>query len=247
VAGVENRQPVEWLKQERLYFCGPAVAQMFLNFFGVGVSQPDLWTDIQYNSGGTRPPDAPATDHDFPQQVCENCNGTTPPQWECWDTTPEALQKTVAARWGNAPLAGHYPGTFDEGVGLLIESLDRTPAIPSFATIQLVNHWVLVNGYLRDDFTSVEFPPQKVGKYNLNGVYILDPLQEDDVQRVRLVAVNDWRAQFGSIACAMSKNVDKYPVIVGENSKFPRWLAAVLTITIISIAILLWLWMLATR
>jgi hypothetical protein len=102
-----------------------------------------------------------------------------------------------------------------------------------------------VRGYLRDDLTSVEFPPQKVGNYNLNGVYILDPLQEDEVQRVKLVAVNDWRAQFGSIACATSKNVDKYPVIVGGDAKFPPWLAAVFVF--ISIAILLWLWVLATR
>jgi hypothetical protein len=246
VARVENRQLVEWFKQERLYFCGPAVAQMFLNFFGVSVSQPDLWADIKNNSGGSRPTTgAPTTDHDFPEQVCENCNGTTPPQWECWDTTPEALQKTVAARWGNATLAGHYPGTFDEGVRLLIESLDRTPAIPSFATMQLVNHWVLVNGYVRDDVNSTEFPPQMVGNYNLNGVYILDPLQEDEVQRVRLVAVNDWRAQFGLIGCGTSKNVDTYPVIVGEDSKFSPWLVAVLLILLI--AILFWLWMLATR
>jgi hypothetical protein len=211
---IEKYLDVKWFEQETLFYCGPAVAQMSLDYVKVAVSQDTLWNDIKSNTGGNRPPDAPPSNHGFPEQVCDNCepNDRNPPMWECWDTTPEALRTTVTAH-GGVGHAAQYPSTFEHGVTLLIESLDRSPAVPPFATIQLINHWVLVNGYRLNDEASLEAPPETVGKYRLNGLYILDPQELDRVERVRLVPVSEWHSKFGLIGCG--PHVDTYPVVVG--------------------------------
>lgn len=239
MAGLEKHLNVPWYGQATLYFCGPAVAQMFLEFFGVIVSQPDLWEDIKNNSGGSRPPDAPSSGHEFPEQVCDNCepNPALPPKWECWDTTPEALKKTIEARKSGVALRVRYSSLFDDATSALIESLDRSSEIPPLATLSLVNHWVLVNGYLRDDSASIEMPPVTVGKYNLNGLYILDPQQPDPDVRVKLISTNDWRAQFGLIGCGPLQ--DRYPVVVGENPRIAWW------VWLMAVFVLIVVWMIA--
>jgi hypothetical protein len=238
MAGIEKNLNVNWHRQQTLYFCGPAVAQMFLDFVQVAATQPDLWTDIQNNTNGSRPADAPATDHDFPTQVCNDCNpgSTDPERWQCWDTTPEALSTTVAAR-GSVTLAARYPSTFDQGVKMLIDSLDRTPEVPAFATIHLINHWVLVKGYLRDDATSQEAPIQDVGGIKLNGLYILDPQEEDATERVKLVTVNGWRRKFGLIAC--DKHQGTYPIVITV-VPMAAWVPFVLMLVVGLVAF--WLW-----
>lgn len=237
MAGVEKNLNLTWQRQQTLYFCGPAVAQMFLEFVKVNVTQPDLWTDIQNNTGGSRPPDAPATDHDFPTQVCNDCNpgSTDPNRWQCWDTTPEALSATVAAR-GSVGLAARYPSRFDAGVEMLIDSLDGTPEVPAFATTYSINHWVLVKGYLRDDMTSQEAPAQDVGRFKLNGLYILDPQETDADQRVKLVTVNGWRSKFGLIACDQHQGT--YPIVITA-ARLAVWVPFVLILVVL---LLYWWW-----
>jgi hypothetical protein len=235
---------VQWFEQETLFYCGPAVAQMFLDYFKVVVTQDRLWNDIKSNSGGVRPADAPPSDHAFPEQVCDNCelNDKKPPVWECWDTTPEALRTTVIAH-GNIGLSAQYPSTFDDGVVKLIESLDLPQAVPPFATIYLVNHWVLVDGYRRDDETSVEAPAVTVGKYRLNGLYILDPQELDAVERVRLVTVQDWRTKFGLVPCG--PHTDTYPVVVGGGGArlAARARTALFFLVLLGLAILILRWL----
>src|SRR5688572_8397183 len=142
----------DWFAQEKLYYCGPAVAQMVLKYLGVAVSQDHLWADIKANSNGSGSPNPPSgdTDSNFPNQVCDNCDGANPPVWTCWNATPDALQKTVMGRSAKATLDTRYPGTFEDGVTELIESIDRSPGVPPFATISSLNHWVVVSGYLKD-------------------------------------------------------------------------------------------------
>ncbi len=89
--------------------------------------------------------------------------------------------------------------------------------------MQLINHWILVEGYLRDDEASTEAPAETVGKYRLNGIYILDPQDREDVEHVRFVTVTDWRSRFGLIGCGV--HVDTYPVVVGV-SRFAWWVRA---------------------
>lgn len=241
MAGIEKQLGVDWLKQEKLYYCGPAVAQMFLKYFGVAVTQDALWADIKANSNGTgssNPPSA-ATDPNFPTQVCDNCDGASPPVWTCWNCTPDALRKTVAGHTAKATLAGRYPSTFAEGVTELIESIDRTPGVPPFATITSMNHWVLVTGYLQNDMSSVGLPVEQVGTYKLNGLYLCDPQSESAADSFKLVTVADWHEQFGLIACASDPNLDRYPVLVGTEL-YPKWLMFVLAA--LFMLLLLWLW-----
>lgn len=239
--GIEKILAVEWYKQEKLYYCGPAVAQMFLKYFSVALTQDVLWADIKANSNGTgssNPPSAD-TDPDFPTQVCDNCNGANPPVWTCWNCTPEALRTTVAGHTAKAALAVRYLDTFDDGVTELIESLDRSPAVPPFATITSVNHWSLVIGYLQNDLTSTQFPVEQVGKYKLNGLYVLDPQSAAAADTFKLVPVLKWRQNFGLIACASDPNLDRYPVVVGTDSN-PAWW--VFGLGVVFIVLLLWLW-----
>jgi hypothetical protein len=226
MAGTQKNLNVQWFPQQTLYFCGPAVAQMFLDYVNVTVTQPDLWTDIRNNTGGKRPGDAPASGHEFPQQVCDNCNPASndPRRWACWDTTPEALGVAVGMR-GTVGLGARYASKFDEGVELLIDSLDGAPEVPAFATTYIINHWVLVKGYVRDDFTSTSAPAQTVGRYKLNGIYVSDPQASDPVDRVRFVTVNGWRGQFGLIACG--PHIDTYPVVI-RSARVASWVWYVL-------------------
>jgi hypothetical protein len=242
MAGIEEILEIDWFAQEKLYYCGPAVAQMVLNHFGLGVSQDDLWTDIKANSNGSgssNPPSA-STDPDFPKQVCENCDGANPPEWTCWNATPDALQKTVMGRTSKATLDMRYPLTFEEGVTELIESIDRSPAVPPFATISSVNHWIVVGGYLQDDLTSTAFPWKQIGKYKLNALYLFDPQSAGATGSFKLVSVGAWQQQFGLIACANNPNVDRYPVVVGTDAKNNNWWVVGLVAVALAL-LLLWL------
>jgi hypothetical protein len=240
MAGTEKILPVTWFEQETTYFCGPAVAEMFLDAFTISASQAELWTDIKNNTGGHRPKDAPASESAFDEQVCDNCNGANPPVWTCWSTTPEALQRTISARTNKVALAVHYPRDFYKGVEMLIDSIESL-GVPAFATTNTINHWVLVHGYLRDD-SAIGLPPEQVGKYNLNGVYVLDPQQTDEQERVKLVAMRDWHRQFGLIACASSPNLDGYPVVAAEISKFTKWFYVATLGCMALIVWFLWKW-----
>jgi Peptidase_C39 like family len=242
--GIEKILAVDWFAQEKLYYCGPAVAQMFLKHFGVAVSQDDLWSDIKANSNGSGSPNPPSanTDPDFPKQVCENCDGVSPPVWTCWNATPDALQKTVKGRTTKATLAVRYPSTFEAGVTKLIESIDRSPAVPPFATISSVNHWVVVAGYLRNDVTSTQFPVEQVGKYKLNGLYLLDPQNAGPTGSFKLVTVGAWHQQFGLIACASDPNLDRYPVVVGTDAKKKKKAWMIGGVSLVLALLFLWLW-----
>src|SRR5258705_9353483 len=242
MAAIEKNLDVNWFAQQTLFFCGPAVAQMFLDFVKVTVSQADLWSDIKRNTGGTRPPDALPSDHDFPEQVCDNCNPSSsdPRRWQCWDATPEALSATAAAR-GNVVLDAWYASTFDQGVEMLIDSLDRTPEVPPFATIYLINHWVLVKGYLRNDFALTTAPAQTIGRYNLNGLYIHDPQDWDGADRVRLVTVNDWRGKFGLVGCG--DHIDTHPIVVAGTRRLAAWVKVAAVLVPLALLYLIWKWL----
>lgn len=238
MAGLEKNLDVHWFGQKTLFFCGPAVAQMFLDYVKVTATQEDLWTDIKSKSGGTRPADAPKSDHAFPEQVCDTCDpaSTDPDRWLCWDTTPEALSATVAGR-GNVALGARYAATFVPGVEMLIDSLDLTPDAPAFATTYLFNHWILVTGYIRDDFASTTAPIMTVGRYNLNGFYIRDPFDREGVDHVRFVPAGAWQQQFGLVACG--PHIDTYPIVI-RTVAMAAWVRFVLIVVLALSAF--WLW-----
>ena len=97
--------PVQWLRQEEPYYCGPASAEMVLKCLGAGsatsVSQVNLWLDIQNETNEVRPDDAPdgaSSCPRFDEQECELYGGTV---WCCWSTTPEALARVLNKRQSN--------------------------------------------------------------------------------------------------------------------------------------------------
>jgi hypothetical protein len=231
---------VPWHEQQLNHYCGPAVAQMFLDHFTTGVvpSQNELWTDVTNNSGGARPPDAPVTGHEFPQQVCHNCQpANLPPRWECWDTTPEALRAVVTARTNAVGVALHYEPTKPAGTQRLIESLDRSPRVPAFACIDAINHWVLVQGYRRD-FPDPGGTASQVGAFLLNGLYIHDPQDYDG--NIRYVTAAGWLPLFGAIGCG--PRTDTYAVIVGASPGFRPWVYTVAAVIIMLVLYYLLRW-----
>jgi hypothetical protein len=214
--GVEKVVPVHWVRQETTYYCGPAVAHMFLKRFSIEASQQDLWNDIKKNTGGHRPKGAPGenTDPEFDTQICINCSGAKPPEWTCWNTTPEALQKTLRERAPHVGMKVQYPEAADEGMEQLVDTIDQADGIPALATETSLHHWVVVSGYLRDDTASTEFPAQQVGKYLLNGLYVVDSDGATEPDRFGFKTVNAWREDFGAIGCAEHAQNNRYPVII---------------------------------
>src|SRR5688572_9788432 len=90
--------PITWSQQEQDYYCGPAVAKMYLAFKQVARSQDDLWCDVVVNTGGTKPAGAPPCPQAFPEQACDSCKDVNGNTFQvCWDSSPEALAATINA------------------------------------------------------------------------------------------------------------------------------------------------------
>jgi hypothetical protein len=240
--GVEKVLPIDWVAQQNNYYCGPAVAHMFLKYFDVNVSQDSLWKDIKDNTQGTRPPGAPVGDPNFDTQVCFNCDGLTPPVWTCWSTTPEALQLTLQNRKPRATTEVRYPLTADSGIQQLIQSIDHPAGVPAIATETSMSHWVVVNGYLRDDASSKEFPPQQVGGYLLNALYVVDPDGVAGADRFGFKTVNAWRADFGAIGCDANPHSNGYPIVVAVAPVAKRLSGVLLATLAFSMFALFWVW-----
>lgn len=221
--GVEKVLPVTWVRQATTYYCGPAVAHMFLKRFSIDASQQDLWNDIKRNTGGRRPKGAPVenTDPEFDTQLCINCSQARPPAWTCWNTSPEALQKTLRVRAPHVGMKVQYLRTANDGMEHLVQTIDHGDGIPALATETSQHHWVAVSGYMRDDRTSTEFPAQQVGKFLLNGLYVVDSNGATESDRFGFKTVNAWRQDFGAIGCAKHTQNNRYPVIVARAGKRP--------------------------
>jgi len=212
---LRRRLAVRWRKQKEPFYCGPACIQMVLGHLKVSRSQNELFEDVVSSSQGERPVDAVCEPERacYQAQVCDLCGST----WECWDTDPDALVATLNA---NAPpgvvFSVHYPGEFEEGARMLIDSL-RKPAkpAPAITTILSVNHWVVVNGYELEDPGTLESDADGTAEHPpINGLYLLDPREIDADQRVRLVTITEWMERFGLIECG--EHEDRYVVIVKE-------------------------------
>ena len=227
-----------WSQQANDFFCGPAVAEMYLEFAirTAGTTAPvptqaDLWEFIKAKSPSTRPKDAPEEEPFYDNQHCDNYGQNTNTGetiWSCWSTSPAGLRVAI---YGYAPVGygveEKYPMTFDDGINLLMAALDGSPRLPAIATKNAINHWVIVNGYRRDLVGDPNFPAVQAGNYQLNGVYILDPGEIDAVKRLRLIATNDWRAQYGLISCGTYSNA--HPTVVPDHApgkKWPYWVLA---------------------
>jgi len=243
---------VQWSQQGNDYFCGPAVAEMYLRFAIkiAGTTAPvptqaKLWELIKMKSPSKRPAGAPAGVPSYKKQHCDDCGvdqATGKTIWRCWSTSPAGLRVAID---GYAPptygVEEQYPSTFDAGINLLMAALDGNPKLPAIATKYAINHWVIVNGYRRDQTDDPNLPAVQAGTYQLNGVYIQDPLETDAVARVRLITAAAWRSDYGIISCGL--NAGNYPTVVADHAPavltkaWPWW---VLGATVVASGWALW-------
>jgi hypothetical protein len=167
--------PTTFVAQETLFLCGPACAQILLMSLGGKAPagpptwQEHLWVDVQAQTLEQRPagagpgtPTSPA----FPTQKCERCSATSP--WNCWSTTPPALERVMNLRQGTATFSVAIEATEQLATTRLVATLDLTVA-PA-ALVFGWQHWVVVDGYRYNDPNHI-----LVAGVRLNGVYVRNP------------------------------------------------------------------------
>jgi hypothetical protein len=208
-------------QQVSFHHCGPASIRMIISYYGLAAPQGTLWSEVQENSAGPLTPPHPSPL--FTKQVCYNC-GT----WFCWLTSPEAMAITIrnyALQYTSA--VATYPPTRDEAVSAQIRSLDRAVRFAPATTIRAANHWVVVNGYHRDDPAYPGAPPVPIGEYMVNGMYYINPF-EGPTPLVQFVAAAQWKSMLRPQDCGSQQN--NYPTVVGGPRLFlmSRWLLKVI-------------------
>jgi len=196
---------VAWVGQERLYFCGPAVAQMALTSLGAAGSAPpptrqeQLWDEIQTETNAKRPSkagDDASACPPFPEQKCDKFDG----DWFCWSTTPDALRRVLDSGQDKAAYA---VTSHDEEAGATEElrrSVDR--GVPGAALVYGWQHWVVVDGYLSgvDGGTT--------------HICLRDPLDEKSGDTHEVI-LEDWNSDYLCFVPA-GKYRDKIVVVGGE-------------------------------
>jgi hypothetical protein len=182
--------PVPFVKQEKLYYCGPATLQMLLTALGVNSPglpptwQDQLWQQVEANTGATRPSNAPSTPiaPEFDDQKCEMCGG----QWKCWATTPGVLEYLINTHQhaGNFSITMHTSEA--SATATLMDTLDGN--LPGVALIRGWQHWLAVEGYRHGSTGWVS-----VGGRKLNGVFVRDPWETPSVHYIKW---SDWKSAY---------------------------------------------------
>jgi hypothetical protein len=207
---------VQWRRQERGFFCGPACLQMVLGFLGLRRTQQQLFDDVVARSTGTRPPDAPCNANRacYPTQVCYRCGS-----WECWDTDPEAFTTTLKDRAPAVRFELHYDAETDVGTNRIIAAIRPAQGVPPVATVGSFNHWIVVNGYHLEDAKEIARRNEDPDLHPaVKGLYLLDPLVR--TARMRLVQIDEWNERFGLVDCG--DHLDEHIVIAGSRARRRR-------------------------
>jgi hypothetical protein len=182
---------VAWVKQQTLYYCGPAVMEMLLVTLNVArpaappTWQDRIWTDVENNTGASRPSGAPSTPTSppFPQQKCEKCNK----QWRCWATSPAVLQLLINQYQPTANYVMTSHATEAGATAALLDALDDQ--VPSVALVHGWQHWIAVEGYRYGESGSTP-----VAGRNLNGMFIRDP--KDTQAAVHYITWAKWKSDY---------------------------------------------------
>jgi len=182
---------VPFVKQQTLYYCGPATLQMMLSMLGVASPatppswQDTLWAAVQANTGATRPSSAPSTPTApaFATQKCEWCTSIG---WRCWSTTPGVLEYLANARQTVAKYSISTHGTEESATGVLLDTIDAN--LPAVALVRGWQHWLAVDGYRHGEPGATV-----VAGRNLNGVFIRDPWES---AAIHYIAWDDWESDY---------------------------------------------------
>lgn len=210
-------------EQLQFYTCGAACINMVLSRWGKNRLQADLWLDIQSNTAGARPVDAPTDAGSFASQSCDRCStrvivapdGTTHGDYACWYTTPEAMAATISS---SAPVAvsAEYLADGAGAVRRIAESLATFDVSAVFTTVPAL-HWVVAYGYRYDDVP----PAASFVKWNaqyVTGIYVHDPSPSASplggTATIQLMTPRGLDALLMSIECGTS-HLNQYPVVAG--------------------------------
>ena len=202
--------PVPFVKQETMFYCGPATLQMVLSSLGVAVPaappswQTKLWADVQANTGAIRPSNAPSspTSPPFPQQKCVSCQNFG---WKCWATTPGALKAVANLRQGVVHFEVTEHETEASATAVLMAGINEN--VPGVVLIRGWQHWLAVEGYRHG-----EAGGSPVGGLSLNGVFVRDPLETPAVHYIKW---RKWKNEYLKfVPCG--EHADSYVVIGGR-------------------------------
>jgi len=156
MAGEVTKQlSVPYYEQETNYTCGPAVAQMWIDFHNGYVSQDTLWNCIQDN----------------------NREG-----WPMWATDPYGLAACVSNYLNNfiaEDCRWSYFSTANIALAMDIVDMDNSPP----ALINAGRHWVLVKGVSYEDYYGIVqdvygFWVHDPWEYDINHSYSIDDWQD---------------------------------------------------------------------
>lgn len=181
---------VPFVKQETLFYCGPAVVEMVLRTLKAASPatpptwQDQLWDLVKANTGASRPASAPSSPSSpaFPTQKCEMCAGA----WSCWSTTPGVLEYLLNTGQGSAIYAISQHVTEAAATAALLDALDAN--LPGVALVRGWQHWLVVDGYRHSEPNG-----WAVAGRSVNGVFIRDPL---DVAATHYIKTSKWRSDY---------------------------------------------------
>jgi hypothetical protein len=182
---------VTWVKQQTLFYCGPAVLEMVLTTLGTKrpiappTWQDQIWADVKANTGATRPIGAPSTPTapPFPTQKCEPCGK----QWKCWATTPGVLEYLANKYQPAGQFAITMHETEKSATASLLDAVDAN--LPAVALVHGWQHWLVVEGYRHGEANSTA-----LGQRALNGVFIRD--SKDTQSAVHYITWSSWKSLY---------------------------------------------------
>jgi hypothetical protein len=164
-----GKRKVRSRKQEKAFYCGPAVAQMTLGGLGVSRTQNGLWDSIQ---------------DEFQNQGLAECEPCPPVPCSPWATRPEAL-RAVMDRLTKVPIKLVSNSSVAPTDHAIVWSV--TNDVAACVLVQGWRHWVVVYGYKAD---RVPANAADTG-YVLNGFHVRDPAQSEPA--TRYVTAAHWR------------------------------------------------------
>lgn len=219
--------PVAHEPQLHFFTCGPACINMVLSRWGKSRPQLQVWQDVQDNTSGPRPADAPADAGSFPNQYCDRCSdnvitmpdGTTHGDYACWYTTPEAMAATINAT-SPVPVTADYIADGRDAIRRVADSL-ATFDVPAVFTSVPALHWMVAYGYRYDDTQPTASSSVKWKNQFITGIFVHNPsplsAPSGGTSRIQMLTPRGLDDLLMSIACGT--RLDEHPVVGGAEKK----------------------------
>ena len=192
-----GKRKVRSRKQEKTFYCGPAVAQMTLGGLGITRTQNRLWDAIQ---------------DEFQNQGLAECEPCFAVPCSPWSTRPEALQ-AVLDRLATVQfkLVSHTNVAATDHA--IVWSV--TNDVAACVLVEGWSHWVVAYGYKVD---RVPTNAADTG-YVLDGFHLRDPAQSEPA--TRFVTAAHWRSAYlNGVPCG--KFTGKFVAVCDPDEPLPE-------------------------